>query len=162
MVKLKPVTEYSWLVLTDDGLGQVALLSEQKNKYILIAKGAKTTFDNRGEVSAFFNETDLFSRIVEPAEEVESETFINGYPVDYEKPIQSELEGEFANLPLFVKKEGSQAYYAAGYYCVKFPKNWAKIFCPKLSTLEKYEFEGPFKLERETKSVLTKLRRCQK
>jgi hypothetical protein len=57
-------------------------------------------------------------------------------------------------LPLFTKSEGSTSLYCAGYYIIKFDKNWAKSFCPKKITLERYPFRGPFKTEFEMKQVL--------
>ena len=37
---------------------------------------------------------------------------------------------------------------------IKFRKGWVKSFCPKLITLERYPFQGPFKTELEMRSIL--------
>jgi len=37
--------------------------------------------------------------------------------------------------------------YCAGYYIIKFDKGWVRSFCPKLVTLESYDYKGPFKTE---------------
>ena len=50
-------------------------------------------------------------------------------------------------LPLFTKSKKSKSLYAAGYYIIKFDKGWVRSFCPKLVTLEKYEYKGPFKTD---------------
>jgi hypothetical protein len=42
---------------------------------------------------------------------------------------------------------------------IKFRKGWVKSFCPKLITLERYPFHGPFKSESEMKQMLTVLGR---
>jgi hypothetical protein len=60
-------------------------------------------------------------------------------------------------LPLFAKSAKSKSQYCAGYYVIKFRKGWVKSFCPKLITLERYPFEGPFKTEADMKSVLTSI-----
>lgn len=57
-------------------------------------------------------------------------------------------------LPLFAKSGKSKSLYCAGYYVIKFRKGWVKSFCPKLITLERYPFHGPFKTEAEMKSML--------
>jgi hypothetical protein len=57
-------------------------------------------------------------------------------------------------LPLFAKSDKSKSQYCAGYYVIKFRKGWVKSFCPKLITLERYPFQGPFKTESEMKSTL--------
>ncbi len=63
MLKVKPITEKSWLVLSDDGLQRVALLSQQEEKFLLIAKDVKTIFQNKAEMTEFFSE-DIFANIV--------------------------------------------------------------------------------------------------
>lgn len=50
-------------------------------------------------------------------------------------------------LPLFTKSKKSKSLYCAGYYIIRFDKGWVRSFCPKLVTLEKYPFKGPFKTE---------------
>jgi hypothetical protein len=157
-VKLKPITETSWLVLGDTDDTRIGLLTEAKNEYVLMVKGEKKKFLNRKEVNKFFSE-DVFQNVVETEDtpEVKKDYFINGYPVDFDSPNEVILKGN--KLPLFSKKATSDVYYSAGYYCLNFPKNWMPAFCPKLSTLETYEYAGPFKTELEMRSSLTKLRK---
>ena len=50
-------------------------------------------------------------------------------------------------LPLFTKSKKSKSLYSAGYYIIRFDKGWVRSFCPKLVTLEKYSYKGPFKTE---------------
>lgn len=157
-VKLKPITEKSWLVLDDTGDVRVGLLTEIREQYILMAKGEKKQFLDRHEVNKFFNEN-IFDNVEKPVEEDTSkkEYFINGYPVDFDNPNEVVMKG--VSLPLFSKKATSDVYYCAGYYCLKFPKNWRPAYCPKLSTVQSYEFVGPFKTEMEMRAAYTKVRR---
>lgn len=60
-------------------------------------------------------------------------------------------------LPLFSKSAKSKSQYCAGYYIIKFRKGWVKSFCPKLITLERYPYHGPFKTEREMKDMLNSI-----
>jgi hypothetical protein len=55
-------------------------------------------------------------------------------------------------LPIFTKSLKSKSHFCAGYYAIKFQKGWVRSFCPKLITLERYPFEGPFKTEQELKN----------
>jgi hypothetical protein len=57
-------------------------------------------------------------------------------------------------LPLFTKSIDSKSLYCAGYYVIKFDKGWVKSFCPKLITLQRYTYQGPFKTELEMRQVL--------
>lgn len=157
-VKLKPITESSWLVIGDSEETRIGLLTEVRNEYVLMVKGEKKKFLNKKEVNKYFSE-DVFQNVVEVEEtpDVKKDYFINGYPVDFDNPNEVILKGN--KLPLFSKKATSEVYYSAGYYCLNFPKNWMPAYCPKLSTLETYEYAGPFKTELEMRTSLTKLRK---
>jgi hypothetical protein len=58
-------------------------------------------------------------------------------------------------LPLFTKSDKSKSMYCAGYYIIRFDKGWVKSFCPKLITLERYEYKGPFTSDIEMRSELS-------
>jgi hypothetical protein len=48
-------------------------------------------------------------------------------------------------LPVFRKYASGDIFYCAGYYGVKFHSTYVPLFCPKLSTIKKYDHIGPFK-----------------
>jgi len=58
-------------------------------------------------------------------------------------------------LPLFTKSKKSKSLYCAGYYIIRFEKGWVKSFCPKVITIERYEYKGPFKTEIEMRQELS-------
>ena len=60
---------------------------------------------------------------------------------------------------LFTKSKKSKSLYCAGYFCIHFDKGWVKSFCPKLVTLESYEYRGPFKTEIEMRQELSRANR---
>src|ERR1035437_9820905 len=157
-IKLKPITETSWLVLGDREDTRIGLLTEIRNQYVLMVKGEKQQFINRKEVNKFFNE-DVFENVVEPIaeENVKKDYFINGYPVDFDRPNEVIIKGN--KLPLFSKKATSEVYYSAGYYCLNFPRNWMPSMSPKLSTLNNYEYRGPFKTEMAMRVELSRQRK---
>ena len=47
-------------------------------------------------------------------------------------------------LPIYTKNVKSKSYFAAGYYSIKSNTTWIQQFCPKLITLNRYEYCGPF------------------
>lgn len=157
-VKLKSITAKSWLVLGDADDTRIGLLTEIRDQYVLMVSGAKQQFLNRKEVNKFFNE-DVFENVaVTVAEDTtKKDYFINGFPVDFDSPCEVLIKGN--KLPLFSKKSTSEVYYSAGHYCLNFPKNWMPAMSPKLTTLETYEYAGPFKTELEMRAELTKLRK---
>lgn len=161
-VKLKPVTESAWLVINDTDDNRVGLLTEIRNQYVLMIAGAKKNFINRKEVNNYFKE-DIFKsvpQIIAEDKSDEKENFINGYPVNFKTPIEVNIVGN--KLPLFTKKQDSNVYYCAGYYCFNFPKEWLGALCPKLSTIQAWEHVGPFKTKDEMKLELSKLRKERK
>lgn len=157
-IKLKPITSNSWLVLNDTDETRIGLLTEIREQYILMAQGEKKSFLCRKDVNKYFQE-DVFQNFVEDISKptTQKSYYINGYPVDFDGPNEVIIKGN--KLPLFSKKATSEVYYSAGYYCLNFPKNWMPAYCPKLSTLELYEFAGPYKSEMEMRANLMKLRK---
>lgn len=76
-----------------------------------------------------------------------SEHTVYGYPCEYR--AHNPLWEVQKRLPIFTKGSKSKSYFCAGYYIVKFNNGWVKSFCPKLITLNRYPFKGPFKTQDE-------------
>lgn len=145
-MKLKSLTDTSWMLL-DDKSERVGVLTKSTSSFILTTPGGKTTFADEKEINSFFME-DIFTK-VEANVKVEENFMLDAWPVSSGNPIKIKSEN---SLPCYVKKEGSKAVHCAGYYCLKFPGGWITSFCPRLSTVEKYEYAGPFKTEIEARS----------
>jgi hypothetical protein len=47
-------------------------------------------------------------------------------------------------LPLYTKTKKSKSWFAAGWYQVQRGKNWKTVQDPKLITLQRYKYHGPF------------------
>jgi len=52
-------------------------------------------------------------------------------------------------LPIFSKSAKSRSFFCAGYYLVQYSNTWLQEFCPKLITLNRYKYMGPFKSAQE-------------
>lgn len=48
------------------------------------------------------------------------------------------------HLPLYTKNTKSKSWFAAGWYAVKRGRNWKIVQDPKLITLDRYAYHGPF------------------
>ena len=66
----------------------------------------------------------------------------------------NELWDVSKKIPIYTKTEKSKSYFCAGYYLIKFSNNWVKAYCPKLITIQRYEFIGPFKSAEEQHAQL--------
>ena len=89
----------------------------------------------------------------EPAQASNLDKEVHGFPSSV-APYNSMYDVK-RKLPLFTKSEKSKSLYAAGYYIIRFEKGWVKSFCPKLITVERYEYKGPFKTSIEMKQELS-------
>lgn len=91
---------------------------------------------------------------VKPVRSVKAkeEYFVHGYPTNT-KPF-NELYDAKHRLPMYTKNEKSRSYFAAGYYIIHFDFGWAQAFCPKVITLNRNEYAGPYKTELEMKEQL--------
>lgn len=47
-------------------------------------------------------------------------------------------------LPLFTRDTKSKSWYAAGWYMVKQHRAWRAVQHPKLISLQRYQYQGPF------------------
>lgn len=52
-------------------------------------------------------------------------------------------------LPLFTRDTKSKSWYAAGWYMVKQHRTWKAVQHPKLITLQRYAYQGPFHSKEE-------------
>jgi len=52
-------------------------------------------------------------------------------------------------LPLYTKTRKSKSWFAAGWYRVRRNTTWQVVRDPKLITLQRYEYVGPFHTEQE-------------
>ena len=60
-------------------------------------------------------------------------------------------------LPLYTKTENSQSFFCAGYYVIHWEDgNHSPAYNPKLLTLSRYTYEGPFKTKLEMTETLRK------
>ena len=72
---------------------------------------------------------------------------VNDFPCD-SKPYNA-LYDVPKRLPVFTKSAASKSFYCAGHYMVNFSSEYVYDFCPKLITLNRYQFVGPFKTKKE-------------
>lgn len=54
-------------------------------------------------------------------------------------------------LPLFTKEDKSKSWFAAGWYRVKQHRTWKTVQNPKLITLQRYTYQGPFHSKEQAK-----------
>ena len=111
-------------------------------------------YDNQSQLEESFT-GDWFWGTTLSAPTIEEENTDNDvydYPSKF-KPFNMVFDVK-RKLPLFNKSKKSKSLYCAGYYIIKFEKGWVRSYCPKLLTLERYPFKGPFRTILEMKTEL--------
>jgi hypothetical protein len=155
-IHAKPVVDGKfWIVEQNENKVGVLKLNEQR-KYVFSSKDTITVFDNKKKLFETFG-TDFFVAKTKKVETIPEDKEIHGYPTSA-NPYNPMFDVK-RHLPLFTKSNKSKSVYCAGYYIIKFDKGWVKSFCPKLITVERYQYEGPFKTELEMKQRLNNANR---
>jgi hypothetical protein len=150
--KVKPLLENKFWIVEDEGV-KVGTLSRDDEKFIFCNKG-EISFHSESQAKKQFGKNFLTAKITNDNEEIND---IHGYPTKGKS-----YNGMFdisRKLPLFTKSNKSKSVYCAGYYLIKFNTIWLKSFCPKLITIEKNQYMGPYKTEFEMKTALSYVNR---
>jgi len=66
----------------------------------------------------------------------------NGYPYNAIFDVKHQV-------PLWTQEPKSKSWYAAGWFQIKQGRSWTTEFCPKLITLQRYAYRGPFYTEEQ-------------
>ena len=145
------VPNKEWLVTDNDQ--KIGAISKSKKGYIFHRNGKEVGFKNLADIKAQLGIVLFEEGIKRNTVDQENKGYvIYDYPCSSKpyEPVYSVKE----KLPLYAKSAKSKSRYCAGFYIIKFRKGWVKSFCPKLITLQRYPYYGPFKTESEMKSTL--------
>lgn len=86
------------------------------------------------------------------AKKIKTVSEVNGFPA--QGSVFNALYDVSKHLPIYTKENKSKSFYCAGYYLIRLNHNWTRAYCPKLITLQRYEFLGPFATEQEQTTAL--------
>lgn len=150
-VKAKTILKNKYWIIEDEDI-KLGTLTFDNEKYIFTNKNETCFFESESELKKKFGITFSWKESDVVAEKTEHFE-INGYPTGV-KPYKCIYDIR-KKLSLFSKSEKSESLYCAGYFILKFPKGWTKAFCPKLVTIEQYDYRGPFKTLIEMKQALS-------
>ena len=140
------IPDKEWII-RENGI-KIGTLTKSKKGFSFLKNGKKILINNLENLKINIPKKTIGSSI--PIEE-------NSYII-YEYPCSSKPYYPVYNLqkklPIFAKSSKSKSLFCAGYYIIKFRKGWVKSFCPKMITLERYAFKGPYKTEHEMRNEL--------
>ena len=148
----KPIIPNKYWVVEQNGLRYATLRKNEDNRFVLSNETGVEIFETKESLIRQYGKGFFIAKILKEAD---------GSPVNEVHGYATSTEPHNAvfdiknKLPLFTKSEDSKSLYCAGYYVIRFDKGWVKSFCPKLITLQRYEYQGPFKTENEMKQALS-------
>lgn len=147
------VPNKEWILKNNES--KIGSISKSKKGFSFYKKGQKVSFKNIKEIQDHFgialNNENAFNK----ENNQQSKYEIYNFPCS-SKPFDAVYDLK-KKLPLFSKSSKSKSRFCAGYYLVKFRKGWVKGFCPKLITLERYKYFGPYKTEQDLKLKLNNI-----
>lgn len=143
-----------WILEDSAGSRKGTLRTDTNGEYFAVVDGAAKSYSNWTDMARELNI--IANTIVETNEKTSgSDQNVHGYPTKCEpfNPIWDVKR----KLPMFTKNSRSKSLHAAGYYIIHFDHGWVTSFCPKVITLDKNEFQGPFKTKLEMRERLRKV-----
>ena len=153
--KAKPIIDGKFWIIEDHGNKVGTLQKDESERFVLTAKNNRSVFESVKSLEKRFGNSFFISAKEEETPVVSNEIY--GYNTNCEP--HNPMYDVKKKLPLFTKSNASKSIYCAGYYAIKFDKGWVRSFCPKLITVQRYEYKGPFKTEIELRQVLSNVTR---
>ena len=150
-IHAKPIVDGKFWIVEQDGTKIATLHKKENNKFVLSSTAGEVMFNKKDELTKQFGK-DFFLTSKKVKVTGLDENECHGFATSV-KPYNAMYDVR-RKLPLFTKSNASKSLYCAGYYVIKFNKGWVKSFCPKVITLERNPYKGPFKTEFEMKQVL--------
>jgi hypothetical protein len=147
------VPDKEWLIT--DNHKKLGSISKEKKGYSFFRKGQSVPFKSLAELKEKLGIALFEESVKKTKPQLVENLVIYDFPCS-SKPYEPVYDVK-KKLPLFAKSSKSKSQYCAGYYIIKFRKGWVKSFCPKLITLERYPYYGPFKMENDMKYQLNKI-----
>tara|TARA_A100000164_G_C21384525_1_gene530189 strand:- start:21 stop:488 length:468 start_codon:yes stop_codon:yes gene_type:complete len=149
-IKANTVLKNKFWIIEDNGK-KVGTLSYSDDRYLYSCNNETCFFDNQKQISKKLGTIQWDGEL--PKTIKNSEKIVHNYPTSV-TPFNTMYDVQ-RKLPLFTKSSKSNSLYCAGYYIIHFDKGWVKSFCPKMVTLERYEYKGPFKTDIEMRQELS-------
>ncbi len=137
-IKAKSVIEDRFWILRKDNI--------KVGEVVPAEDGFKATIN--GESSRFktlekLKESPLFTFIELPKSTKKLEKNVEGFPT--EGIAYNPVWNLKFKLPLYTQTEDSKSWYAAGYYKVFVHGHYVIEYCPKLLTLQRNKYDGPYR-----------------
>lgn len=137
----KPVVKNKFWIVEDHGEKVGTIQAVDEGGFAYVHNNERELFPSIKLLSKKYNIEFVKAEKPKKDETVQHEVY--GYPTSH-TPHNQVLDVQ-RYLPIFTKSVKSKSFFCAGYYIIKFSSTWVRAYCPKLITLNRYEYQGPFK-----------------
>jgi len=151
-IHAKPIIENKFWIIEENGMKIATLRKNEDNRFVMSNETGIKIYDTKESLTKQFGKNFFVVKIIKEADNSKPNE-VHGFSTS--TPPHNAMYDIKKKLPLFTKSEDSKSLYCAGYYVIRFEKGWVKSFCPKLITLQRYPYQGPFKTDLEMKAVLS-------
>jgi len=152
VIQAKPIIDNKFWIVENEGVKVGTLRKNEFSQFVFSNEEGVVVYHSKKSITNEFGDDFFVAKIIKEADNSNPKE-VHGFgtsttPHNAMYDIQKKL-------PLFTKSKDSKSLYCAGYYVIRFEKGWVKSFCPKLITLQRYQYKGPFKTDLEMKQVLS-------
>ena len=147
-----PIIPEKFWIVEQAGVKLATLRKNEENRFVMSNIEGVKIYDTAQSLTKEFGKDFFVAKIVKEADSAKDNE-VQGFTTSCAP--HNGMYDIRRKLPLFTKSDDSKSLYCAGYYVIKVEKGWVKSVCPKLITLQRYEYKGPFKTDIEMKQVLS-------
>jgi len=139
----KPIVKNKMWIVEDSGIKVGNIMAIEEGGFVYVHNNQREMFTTIKLLTKKYNIE--FARAEKVKKEKQDVYDVYGFPTN-SQPHNQVLDVQ-RYLPIYTKGSKSKSFFCAGYYIIKFSSTWVRAYCPKLITLNRYEYQGPFKTQ---------------
>jgi len=139
----KPVVKNKMWIVEEGGIKVGNIMAVDEGGVVYVHHNQREQFPSIKLLSKQYNIE--FAKAEKPKRVKQDVYDVYGFPTN-SAPNNEVLDVQ-RYLPIYTKGSKSKSFFCAGYYIIKFSSTWVRAYCPKLITLNRYEYQGPFKTQ---------------
>jgi hypothetical protein len=141
----KQVVKNKYWIVESDGSKVATIQAVDNGGYVYVSNENREKFNTIKLLTKVHNVK--FSRETVQLFSKSTNGFVYEYPVTGKAyNVMWDIKHKF---PVYTKTSKSKSFFCAGYYVVLLNDVWTESFCPKLISLNRYKFYGPYKTQKE-------------
>lgn len=156
MIKLvaRPVVKNKYWIVENNGNKIGTVQAVEDGGYVYVQEHNRNkypTIKTLGQSHNIKFET-YTSPVKKETNSIKTNKVLDGFPTD-EIP-QNAMREVRLGVSVYTKTKKSKSYFCAGYFAIKEKTEWLVEFCPKLITVNRHSFLGPFATKLEAHNAI--------